>query len=238
MVETLFVINGCLFAILAHFTLKSEDHPPGVIIALGWLMFHFVGVEYGQLAEKVAGYKPDQIAYYLLPRIGGAVPIIVIGLMAPMRARHWSGPKLKTFLKCLMLALVINQFGVDALSSIYYLLHTYCSLPRVGSETSFLIHLSILALFFRLSVVTPVVEEILYRGYLFDAFKRHCPVWLAMIFTSFIFASAHLSLYFFPFHFVHGMIFAYVRHRTGSLYASVFLHSLHNTLGVIVEEVS
>jgi hypothetical protein len=80
------------------------------------------------------------------------------------------------------------------------------------------------------AVALPMAEEILFRGYLFDALKRRCPDALVIIVTAFAFALVHLQgLYFAPL-FGFGLIQGWVKLRTGSLRLPVLLHMLNNGL--------
>lgn len=85
-------------------------------------------------------------------------------------------------------------------------------------------------------LVYPVIEEIIFRGYLqtFLATRfdwRYGPLTLANMLTSFIFASMHLfynpalwaMLVFFP-----SLVFGYFRERHGGLSTPILLHCFYN----------
>lgn len=81
-------------------------------------------------------------------------------------------------------------------------------------------------------IVTPLVEETFFRGFIFAGLRRRMGFKGAAVTTSLIFALAHVNpLTFMPI-FMIGMILAWVFSGTGSLGASFLVHAAYN--GVIV----
>jgi membrane protease YdiL (CAAX protease family) len=81
-------------------------------------------------------------------------------------------------------------------------------------------------------VIAPFVEELTFRGFLFNAVLRYTPVWVAALVSGAIFGLSHGS----PTAFLplagSGVVLAYVYHRTGSLPASMITHALFNAVNV------
>lgn len=79
-----------------------------------------------------------------------------------------------------------------------------------------------------LAVAAPIIEELLFRGLVQDFFGEVYPKWIAIFFTAAIFGLIHLN----PFSVINafwgGMVYGYVRYETGSLWPSIFLHSMWN----------
>jgi uncharacterized protein len=83
--------------------------------------------------------------------------------------------------------------------------------------------------FFIVAVVfAPLVEEIFFRGFLFQGFRERYGWVKAMLLSSAIFAIAHLDLVVLIPTFVLGNVLAYVYHRSNSVWPGVFLHFLVN----------
>ncbi len=90
--------------------------------------------------------------------------------------------------------------------------------------------------FISLAVLPPLAEEIMVRGFLYGTFKKILPTAAAVIATSLVFASAHLSeggatgpLYIAALDtFVLSLVLIYLREKTGSLWASITLHAAKN----------
>ena len=85
-----------------------------------------------------------------------------------------------------------------------------------------------------LVVVAPVVEEIIFRGYLFGTLRRSTPVWVAALVTSLLFGLAHLQWNVGIQVFALSLVSCYLRYRTGSLWASILLHMMKNGLAFYV----
>lgn len=81
-------------------------------------------------------------------------------------------------------------------------------------------------------IIAPLVEEIFFRGFLFQGFRqRHG--WVAGIaISSAIFAAAHLDPVAFIPTFLLGAVLAYVYHRSNSVWPGVILHFFVNGLGL------
>ncbi|MDD5658991.1 MAG: CPBP family intramembrane metalloprotease [Actinomycetota bacterium] len=84
------------------------------------------------------------------------------------------------------------------------------------------------------SVIAPVCEEIFFRGFLYQGFKRKWGVFAGIIISSFLFAAAHLDLYNFMPLMAIGWILAYIFHKTKSLFPVIFLHAVYNLLMILV----
>lgn len=77
-------------------------------------------------------------------------------------------------------------------------------------------------------VVAPLVEEIFFRGFLFQGFRQKYGWVNAMLLSSGIFAAAHLDPVSLVPTFLLGLVFSYVYHRSNSVWPSVLLHFLVN----------
>ena len=83
--------------------------------------------------------------------------------------------------------------------------------------------------FFIVAVVfAPLVEEIFFRGFLFQGFRERYGWVKAMLLSSAIFAIAHLDLVVLIPTFILGNVLGYVYHRSNSVWPGVILHFLVN----------
>ena len=90
------------------------------------------------------------------------------------------------------------------------------------------------ALVLNVCIIAPVFEEILFRGFLFQQFKRFFSVPNAAALSALIFASVHLSIESFIPLFGLGLVLAFSYHYVQSLWASILLHMLWNSATVAV----
>jgi membrane protease YdiL (CAAX protease family) len=78
--------------------------------------------------------------------------------------------------------------------------------------------------------VAPVCEELFFRGVLFRVLRQRLPFWPAAVIDGVLFGFVHGSLVIVPVLAVLGIVFCYVYERTGSLFPTIALHSLNNTI--------
>lgn len=89
-------------------------------------------------------------------------------------------------------------------------------------------------LFILLAVLTPIIEEILFRGFMFKSLKFHLR-WLdAAIISALIFGLAHGQLNVGIDTAVMGFYSARLLHKTGNLLNSILLHATKNTLAFML----
>ncbi len=80
--------------------------------------------------------------------------------------------------------------------------------------------------------IAPVVEELVFRGFLFNALLRYLPAGTAAVISGIAFGAFHLS----PSALIplacSGIVLAFVYYRSGSLVASMVTHALFNAVNV------
>ena len=87
--------------------------------------------------------------------------------------------------------------------------------------------------FFLVGVVfAPIVEEIFFRGFVFQGFRQRYGWVSAMLLSSVIFAAAHLDPVALIPIFILGCLLAYMYHRSNSIWPGVILHFLVNAFGL------
>ncbi|MBN2118732.1 MAG: CPBP family intramembrane metalloprotease [Anaerolineales bacterium] len=82
------------------------------------------------------------------------------------------------------------------------------------------------------AVFAPLVEEIFFRGFLFQGFRQRYGWVNAMLLSSGIFAVAHLDPVSLVPTFILGCVLAYVYHRSNSVWPGIILHFLVNAFGL------
>jgi membrane protease YdiL (CAAX protease family) len=83
------------------------------------------------------------------------------------------------------------------------------------------------------AVVAPFVEEIFFRGFLFQGFRQKYGWVNAILLSSAIFAAAHLDLVALIPTFILGSLLAYMYHRSNSVWPGIILHFLVNSFGLL-----
>jgi membrane protease YdiL (CAAX protease family) len=85
------------------------------------------------------------------------------------------------------------------------------------------------------SLAPAVVEEIAFRGIIFGRLRRVLGEREGWQVQAAFFAILHLSPVIFPTHFAMGLIFGWLRMRTGSLLPGMILHALWNAASILLE---
>lgn len=90
------------------------------------------------------------------------------------------------------------------------------------------------------ALVAPLGEELLFRGYLWDAFQRHYGMGWAIIGTALLFAIGHSTsasqgaIVLVSQTLVMGMVLAWLRHISGSIWAGCVAHCINNSIAVAI----
>lgn len=90
-------------------------------------------------------------------------------------------------------------------------------------DAGFLIYTSLFA-----AIGGPIIEELFFRGFMYNAFKKHVNKVFAMFVTAALFAALHTHPVGFLPIMVLGIILAYLYEKTGTLVSSMTVHMIHN----------
>lgn len=79
----------------------------------------------------------------------------------------------------------------------------------------------------------PLVEELLFRGVLFEEIRKECSVKTTILLTALMFGCYHFNILQTPNTFFMGLVLAYVYYKTKSIKASIIVHATNNILAMI-----
>jgi membrane protease YdiL (CAAX protease family) len=91
----------------------------------------------------------------------------------------------------------------------------------------------LLLLLLLLAVVTPLAEEIFFRGMLYPVMRKQWGIGWAIMLNALIFALLHFIPVLIPGLLLLGLILAWMRERSGSIVPGILLHAAQNALVVI-----
>jgi len=83
-------------------------------------------------------------------------------------------------------------------------------------------------------LIGPIMEELVFRGYLQSALARKLPQWGAIIITSLIFMAGHGPMILWPMYFVFSAAWGLVYMYTKSLKVSIIFHILNNLFYTVI----
>ena len=80
-------------------------------------------------------------------------------------------------------------------------------------------------------IAAPVVEEIVFRGFVFSRLKTGMNKWIALIVTSFLFGCVHGTIIWGTYTFIFGAVLILILERCKSLWACILFHMAFNVVG-------
>ena len=94
---------------------------------------------------------------------------------------------------------------------------------------------NIIIAFISAAIVSPIYEEIFYRGFLYRFFRSKFGLLAGMLISSFIFMIVHIPTFnSLPYTFLSGLIFAWTYEKTQSIYPAMIIHGIFNGIAVIL----
>lgn len=82
----------------------------------------------------------------------------------------------------------------------------------------------------KVSVIAPIVEELIFRGLILQGFRRNYNAFVAVFMSALLFALFHLNPWQFPATFLLGLLLGWIVVRTNSIILSIIGHSINNFL--------
>ena len=190
----------------------------------------------------------------IVAQVSGSVPALVVILLSVVLellllfgvwmfglrryGKSWSALGLIPSLNNGALLTLLVFFASLALTAIYGLIVVFFDqeiltpepLPGDLTETV----LQRLAGFFIIVLLAPFAEEVFFRGFLLPAFANRWGFFAAAIISSGLFGISHVAPGPIIPAFMSGMLFAWLYHRTGSLWNTTIAHGAQNALAFAV----
>ena len=120
-------------------------------------------------------------------------------------------------------AVIVDLLGVEAL------------VPEGVESDIFFDGTAVLLTFLALAFITPLSEEVFFRGFIFNGLLARMGPWGAMVASALVFSAFHLSIAVVIPIFITGFLFAWLYWRTGSLWAAIGAHAGQNALALSMQ---
>jgi uncharacterized protein len=145
-----------------------------------------------------------------------------IGLFAPSRLSFWStiGIGVALMAASSLIGWLYGTYVVDGEEMQAGVNQLIASVPKTP--------LNHVLLFTTIAIIAPLLEELLFRGYLQTSLMRHMKPWAAIAVASAVFGAIHMQPLAFPVLMLLGAAFGYLYYLTGSLKTNIALHMLNN----------
>ena len=111
---------------------------------------------------------------------------------------------------------------------------SYLTQPQNLGISGNVVWLDLISIFVLYCVITPVCEELMFRGFLQYKVEHNLGFWPAAIIVSVLFAVAHGQLNAAITTFVLSMVACYQRRKTGSIWSGIGLHAVVNIVATIL----
>ena len=165
--------------------------------------------------------------FYII-RVDYGQPLSVLGLSTD----NWK-PNVRLGLKHYFIILpfiLLASYAVDFISKLFgFSPGNQEIIMKLLEEDSFSV-LVFMVIFGTL--VAPVIEELLFRGFLHPAIRPVFGKTKTIIFSASLFALVHLNIHVFLQIFILGLLLAYLYEKTRSLIAPITVHILHNSITI------
>lgn len=177
------------------------------------------------------------------PLMGVIIPQFFIGVLPVLASIYIKGnPKLIFSLKLPKGKDVIGSLclylGVGSLTLLISNLLNYIfpdSVQGINEEYLGLLDgVSFVAALLLIALTPAICEELLFRGYMFTAFKQKMSLSKAIFFVSFLFGISHMSLIKVIPTAILGMALAYAMYKAESIFVSSLMHFLNNAFSVFI----
>ncbi|WP_430487348.1 CPBP family intramembrane glutamic endopeptidase [Priestia flexa] len=151
---------------------------------------------------------------------------------------HWTEVGLKTFpqkvwITITWLTLLLIIMSIIAVI-VMELLGIGTSNQKTESLQSRLTFMNFMIGFISASIVSPVYEEIFYRGFLYRWFRRW-GIFNATLISSLLFTLAHLPTYnTLLVNFISGIILCWAYEKTGSVVPGMIIHGVFNGIAIVL----
>ncbi len=97
---------------------------------------------------------------------------------------------------------------------------------------------SIILSFITIVVLAPILEEIMFRGIIFNILNSKMNTWAAIIISALIFGAIHMNIIQGINAFILGLALAYIYSKTHNLYTCIWIHFINNLLSVITQKIN
>ncbi len=215
---------------------------PGILPTIGWIILYFV-LQITCTAIFIAIGEPRGLAV-----LWGIVSSAIIQLLLMFLYLRKDSRLKKIGLDTFGTMSLTRTFGLAFIlvvgAMLFNFLYAHYVIPGIGMQEEMAKMLAsiprtpvnIIAGFFAFAIAAPLVEELLFRGFLQNAFARFLPIWAAILLSSFAFAMVHLQPYAIPGLMSLSIAFGYLYYRTGSLRTNILLHILNNTAALLLTQ--
>ena len=181
-----------------------------------------------QLVEKTEIYVTSIIAiiiFFVFNKLFFLIPLIYFGVYFREEKKIFKADKIiKSIISFILFIPLL--FLISFI--IQYVLPDYKQQEIVLNFKSTLIEDK--GILLHVLVIAPIVEEVIFRGYIYTILKSKIPIIFATIINSTLFALIHYNVLSYILLFVLSIFLTYIYERNGSIICPIIIHSLFNLM--------
>ena len=198
--------------------------------------FRFAAPYDANIQNFVQGVSTGDItASFQLTVLGGLASLGLVWLVLHKYKLSWGSLGLRKFNVVKASLLVVSMFVVFFALAWTALIVTKLLLPgfdpnqeQVNEFTKAITGNTKLISFLALVIIPPIIEEILFRGFMFPAFSGKVGIFFGALFSSLLFGFAHLQANVGVYTVVLGLLLCFMYKRTNSIIPGIVLHMINN----------
>jgi membrane protease YdiL (CAAX protease family) len=211
----------------------------GAIFTLGWFLYGYLLASRG--AELSLEGQPSilqSIGLAALEAIALVGSVYLLGMRR--RGLTWKEVGIRPIGdRWLFRGILISLLAIPVTGLITVLVLQAFDLPFQNPQLDFLLPQGIdvpgaIGLIVMGGIAVPFAEELFFRGVLYTWFRGHWSIWPSVILSALVFGVAHLDIAVGLTAFILGLILALVYEYSQSLWTSVLIHALNNSLRLIL----
>jgi len=216
--------------------IKNSFFAPILVLAVYILLFisGYINIELLQYKDNIyLSLIVIQIVIFILPGIfyckikgEGYFKRLRLSFFAPSKILFLLSALLVLFFGSALIKLALYYLGVG--ENIFSLYNTYVPPEEISIS-------SIAYIILTFALLPAVTEEFLFRSILIAEYEES-GIFCAVAMSSLLFAMLHFNLSQFPIYLFGGIVFALTAIITGSVFASIILHTANNILGIFLED--
>ena len=196
-------------------------------------LFLLIIIVIGMLAAAAAGLgeKVAQNASLIIVQLIYLVPVIIVFVYRRVPIRALGFGKFDWATMGLGCGLLIASYMIILIHNMSL---TFLGVDTQGEQIIEIFNMLDSPIWFMLVgvVFAPIIEEIFFRGFLFQGFRQQYGWVRAGLLSSAIFAVGHLDPVALIPTFILGCLLAYMYHRSNSVWPGIILHFLVNAMGM------
>lgn len=85
-----------------------------------------------------------------------------------------------------------------------------------------------MGVFLKVAVIAPIIEELIFRGLIFNGFRKNYNGFVAVVMSALLFSLFHLNPWQIPATFVLGLLLGWLMLRTNNIFVAIIGHSINN----------